>query len=410
VAPAIELRDVHKRYRVYRERYRSLKEIAIHRRLGEWEERWALRGVSLAVERGHTLGLIGPNGAGKSTALKLIARILVPDQGEVRVAGRVAALIELGAGFQLEYTGRENVYLNASLLGLSRREIDRRFEAIVDFAELRDHIDAPLRTYSSGMYMRLGFSVAIHVDPEVMLVDEILAVGDEAFQRKCFDWLDRFQRAGGTIVLISHNLGAVREMCSQVAWIQEGRLQELGPPGRVVNAYLDHVRAEMGRQAVLREATGNRDARVPAIEVGTVRLLDAAGRPAEELSIGQPLTVEIGYRVNERVETPVFGVMLYRNDGAYVYGTNSHNDGLDIGPVERDGVVRLTYRSLPLLDGTYRLTVAVFASNRANAAPADYHEQRYSFRIVSGSMEQGMARLDHLWSVEDDQAPAAVAR
>jgi ABC-type polysaccharide/polyol phosphate transport system ATPase subunit len=399
---AIQLLAVDKRYRVYRERYRTLKEILIHRRLGEWQDRAALSGVTLEIPRGTTFGLIGPNGAGKSTALKLIARILVPDAGEVRVGGRVSALIELGAGFQLEYTARENIYLNASLLGLSRQEIDRRFDAIVDFAELRDHIDEPLRTYSSGMYMRLGFAVAIHVDPEVMLVDEILAVGDEAFQRKCFDWLQEFQSGGGTILMISHNLGAIRELCQQAAWLQDGKIVTSGAAGDVVDAYLDHVRDERGRQAALQALTGRRDAHAPPLEVGDVRLLDDDDREVADRVIGDPLTVDIGYRVHERVERAMVGVMVWRNDGTYVYGSNSFNDGLELGPLERDGRLRLRYTSLPLLPGTYRLTVSVFASVGEHAAPADYHEQRYSFHIHGSTPEQGVVRLEHQWQQASD--------
>ncbi|MGH7862632.1 MAG: ABC transporter ATP-binding protein, partial [Candidatus Dormibacteraceae bacterium] len=243
---AIELDGVSKRYRVYRERYRSLKEVLMHRRFGEWEERWALREVSVQVESGSTLGLIGHNGAGKSTTLKLIARILVPDRGRVQVSGRAAGLLELGAGFQPEYTGRENIHLNASLMGLSRREIDARFDDIVSFSELDDVIDTPLRTYSSGMQMRLGFAVAVHSRPEVLVVDEVLAVGDAAFQRKCMDWIETFQGAGGTIAMVSHNLGVVREVCDVVAWMERGRIVRIGESESVVDAYIERVREESG--------------------------------------------------------------------------------------------------------------------------------------------------------------------
>jgi len=319
---------------------------------------------------------------------------LVPDEGSVSVAGKVSALIELGAGFQLEYTGRENIYLNASLLGLSKAEIDRRFSDIVEFAELERVIDDPLRTYSSGMYMRLGFAVAIHVDPEIMLVDEILAVGDESFQRKCFNWLENFQRGGGTIVMISHNLSAVREMCSKVAWLTGGKLAAIGDSDDVVSAYLDDVRETMAGPGMLAD---RRDQRLPEFEVGDVHLLDGDGHDVEEIGIGDPLTVEIGYRVNRPVETPVFGVMLWRNDGTYVYGTNSYVDGLEVGPLHASGKVCLTFRSLPLLPGTYRFTVALFGSERANAAPVDYREQRYQFRVRANTVEQGVIRLEHDW-------------
>ena len=393
---AIVFDDVHKRYRVYRERYRSVKEILIRRRLGVWEDHWALSGVSLEVEPGTTLGLIGPNGAGKSTALKLMARILSPDRGRVHVNGRLSALIELGAGFQLEYTGRENVYLNASLLGLRGTEISRKFDDIVAFAELEEYIDAPLRTYSSGMYMRLGFSVAIHVDPEILLVDEILAVGDESFQRKCVEWLENFQRKGGTIVMVSHGLGTVREMCNQVAWIQHGDLMRLGPPGEVIGAYLDEVRGErIDRELERRSSETAR----PDLELGDVRLLDARGQPTEVIQRGEPLTVEIPYRCRRRVEAPMFGVALYRNDGGYVYGTNTHHDRMPLDPIDQDGRVRLHYHSLPLLGGTYVLTVVVFRAG-SPPVPIDYHEQRYSFKVLPRTEEQGLVRIEHDWVLQ----------
>jgi ABC-2 type transport system ATP-binding protein len=389
----ILLDDVHKRYRVHHERYRSLREVLAHRRLRAYEDRWALHGVSLEVPGGSTLGLIGPNGAGKSTALKLMARILTPDRGRVRASGRLSALIELGAGFQQEYTGRENVYLNASLLGLTRAEINRRFDAIVAFAGLEDHIDASLRTYSTGMYMRLGFSVAIHVEPEILLVDEILAVGDEGFQRKCTDWLQGFQRAGGTIVMVSHEMGAIQEMCTQVAWIQHGDLVRLGDPADVIGAYLDEVR-EL-RLDVERERRARQSIH-PDIELDQVRVLDGEGRPVDAIERGDPLQVEISYRCHERVDDAVFGVALHRNDGACVFGTTTGEDGLRLGPVERDGALRLRYGSLPILGGTYVLTVSVFRSSDPRT-PIDQHEQRYAFRMGPRTEEQGLVRLDHDW-------------
>ena len=396
---AIELADVWKRYRVYRERYRSLKEIVVHRRFGDWEDRWVLQDICLAVKRGTTMGLVGSNGAGKSTTLKLMSRILSPDRGRVDVRGRVSGLIELGAGFQLEYTGRENIYLNASLLGLTRAEIRRRFDQIVEFSELAEHIDAPLRTYSTGMYMRLGFSVAINVEPEILLVDEILAVGDEAFQRKCYDWLEAFQRGGGTLVLVSHNLGAIRQMCDRAAWIEGGRIQVESDAGIVVDAYLDAVRErslETTEQAARELAGQDR----PAVELVDVRLLASDGSPVEVIRSGDSLTVEIRFRTNRALPTPVFGVALYRNDGTYVYGSNTHVDGYDLPELDRDGMLSLRYESLELLNGTYLLTVAIFGSTLEHAGPMDFREKAYRFRVVSKSLEQGLIRLPHEWRLQ----------
>jgi ABC-type polysaccharide/polyol phosphate transport system ATPase subunit len=404
VARVIELQDVHKRYRVYRERYRSLKEIFVHRRMGDWEDRWVLQGVTLEVEAGTTLGLIGPNGAGKSTILKLMSRILTPDRGSVRIAARVAGLIELGAGFQPEYTGRENVYLNASLLGLSRSEIKRHFDEIVAFSELGEYIDAPLRTYSSGMAMRLGFSIAINVNPELLLVDEVLAVGDASFQKKCYDWLEGFQRRGGSLVIVSHDHGVVRERSDQVAWIGDGRLISIGDPATVVGEYLDAVRERRLAEAPFGGPGVESRPDVPAIEVAEVRFLNSRGEVVEAIASGDQLSVEIRYRCHRRVETPVFGVALHRNDGAYTYGTNTAVDGFATPAIDSDGSIMLTYTSLPVLGGTYLVTVGIFPNAVPHAPALDFRDQAYRFRVLHESGEQGLVRFDHRWTVANGSA------
>ncbi|HEX4212401.1 MAG TPA: ABC transporter ATP-binding protein [Candidatus Dormibacteraeota bacterium] len=397
MAPALVLEDVYKKYRIYHERYRSVKEIAIHRRLGSWEDRWALRGVSLEVQRGETLALVGPNGAGKSTALKVMARILTPDRGRIQANGRLSALIELGAGFQLEYTGRENVYLNASLLGLTKKEVDRKYDDIVAFSELEDHMEASVRTYSTGMYMRLGFSVAIHVEPEILLVDEILAVGDASFQQKCTDWLEGFQRRGGTIVMVSHSLASVRQLANKAAWIEHGNLLSVGDPIDVIAEYLGQVREHRHDEDEARRA---HQTRRPDIELTQVTLSDAEGRPVEELERGDPLQVRISYRCHRAVPTPVFGVALHRDDGSLVYGTNTHVDGVKLDPITKDGSITIRYQSLPLLGSTYLITVAIFGSTAQNAPPIDFREQRYSIRVTPRTDEQGSAYLPHDWVLE----------
>ncbi len=386
----IRLEDVHKRYRIYRRRYQSLKEILIHRRLGEWQDHWAVKGITLEVEQGNTLGLLGPNGAGKSTTLKLMARILSPDKGRILTARRVAGLLELGSGFQLEYTGMENIFLNASLLGLTKRDIKNRLESILDFSELGQAINDPLRTYSTGMVMRLAFSIAIHVDPEVLLVDEVLSVGDESFQKKCLDHITRFQALGGTIVLVSHGMGTVQDMCNQAAWIEDGVVQEMGNPSTVINAYVDRVRDRDAAHAHLDE--------VPAVELGEVRMLNRAGRPAHALGRGEQLTLEVPYRVNRAVEHPVFGVAVMRNDGAYVYGTNTLAEGMRLLPLRQDGTFTFRYDSLPMLGGTYRLSIAVFDESQM-LLPIHAHDRTYSFRIEGATKEEGVVRLEHAWNV-----------
>jgi ABC-type polysaccharide/polyol phosphate transport system ATPase subunit len=406
---AVELIGVHKRYRIYMERYRSLKEIVVHRRFGEWEDRWALSDVSLQIEHGHTFGLIGPNGAGKSTALKLMARIFDPDRGQIKIRGRLSGLLELAAGFQPEYTGRENIYLNASLLGLSKRDIDARFDRIVEFSELEKYIDSPVRTYSSGMYMRLGFAVAINVEPEIMVVDEILAVGDEAFQVKCYEWLDRFQTQGGTVVLVSHNLQQIRSVCSRVAWISDGRIQYEGNPDEAVDRYLAQVRDGAVSDSHLTVIPGEGDSRRPAVELTQVILRDRHDNPASDLQYGDPLTIDIAYRVNRRVETPVFVIGVHRSDDVYVYGTSTLADGFPLGPLTRDGRIQFTFRNLKLLKGVYRISVGIFKDRGQGERAIDSHIQRHTFRVVTEHDDQGLTRLDHEWIIPAGQANARAA-
>ena len=239
--PAVIVDHVSKRFRLYRERNRSLKSAFIRGRTSAYDEFWAVRDVSFQVERGTTLGLIGRNGSGKSTLLKTLARILYPDEGKITMHGRVASLLEVGSGFHPELSGRENIYLNGSILGMKKREIDERFDEIVDFSEVRKFLDQPVKNYSSGMYVRLGFSVAVHVDPDILVVDEVLAVGDASFRAKSKRKFEEFKDGGRTIILVSHSMGQVRELCDRVIWLDAGQVKMDGDPDTVVAAYLDTV-------------------------------------------------------------------------------------------------------------------------------------------------------------------------
>lgn len=235
--PAIVVDDVHKKFRMYHERNQSLKSAIMRRRVSVHDDFWALKGVSLQVRHGETFGIIGDNGSGKSTLLKCMAQILYADQGSISIEGRVAALLEVGSGFHPELSGRENIYLNGSILGMSKREIEAKFQDIVDFAGIEEFLDQPVKNYSSGMYVRLGFAVAINVDPDVLLVDEVLSVGDETFQAKCALKFSELRESQRTVVIVSHSMGALAKMCDRLAWIQQGELKAVGAPDEVIAAY-----------------------------------------------------------------------------------------------------------------------------------------------------------------------------
>jgi ABC-type polysaccharide/polyol phosphate transport system ATPase subunit len=363
----------------------------------------ALHDVSFEVPRGTTFGVIGENGSGKSTLLKLLAGITRPTTGSIRVEGRISALIELGAGFHPEISGRENVAINGIMLGLSRREIERRFDEIVEFAELRPFIDAPVKTYSSGMYARLGFAVAIHVDPEVLLIDEVLAVGDESFTRKCLDTIGEFRRRGKTVLIVTHSLSLVDQMCDDVLWLRKGAVADRGDPRRVVDAYLTYVAG--GEEALLRGRSGAAPAEAGAgyregrwggreVEITGVRLLDDRGQERHVFVPGEPLTVALSVRAPREVDDFVFGVGLFTADGVNVYGTNTHLEEHRARRFVGEGEVRFVVEDLRLVEGTYLLDVA---AHRKDGTPYDYHRGRHSFRVKSRVKDVGSYRPAHHW-------------
>jgi ABC-type polysaccharide/polyol phosphate transport system ATPase subunit len=388
------------------------------------------------VPEGATFGIVGRNGSGKSTVLKLVAGITKPTSGDVRVRGRISALIELGAGFHPEISGRENVFINGIMLGLSKREIARRFDEIVEFADLKDFIDAPVKTYSSGMYMRLGFAVAIHVDPDVLLIDEVLAVGDEAFTHKCLDKFGEFRRRGKTILLVTHSLNLVERFCDEALWLDHGRSRGAGDPRRVVAAYITDVgkaeeeelatsdaraREQAGATAdaivdVLSSqppvTPGSSPGEVPRdmfqaaegrwgsreVEIASVSLVGEAGQPAHIFSSGERLSVRLQIRAAKPVADFALGIGIFNADGVCCYGTNT--DIEDYVPQEVHGVgdAVFTIDALDLVEGTYKLDVAV---HRRDGYPYDYHRLLYSFRVKSRLKDVGIYRPRHSWRFSD---------
>ena len=377
----IRVVDVSKRFTLHKEE--SLKErVANFRRSHEHrQDFWALHNVDLEVGSASTLGLIGANGSGKSTLLKLIGGILTPTSGYVERRGRLAALLELGAGFHPDLTGRENVYLNASILGLSRAQTERYFDDIVDFSGIEPFIDTQVKFYSSGMYVRLAFAVAVHVDPEILLVDEVLAVGDEPFQRKCLDRIKKFQSDGRTIVLVTHSLDQVRQLCDRVVLLDGGRVAVDGAPADAVRHF---------REANAAQETLEQESREHVLRIENVRVVDDRGRPVSTIESGSPLTVDYDVVADHPVDDWAAGVALIDGTGLILHGTNTVLQGMELAPVTGRRTVRFAFDVLPLVEGQYWVTAAVHPT-----MGPDYHrvERGASFQVSSRSLDAGVVAL-----------------
>jgi lipopolysaccharide transport system ATP-binding protein len=369
----------------------------------------ALNEVTFAVPSGHTLGIIGRNGSGKSTLLKLLAGIYRPDHGKIVVQGKVGALLDLGAGFHPEFSGRENIFINGIVLGLSKREVRQQLDDIIRFAELEVFIDEPVKTYSVGMYMRLGFSVAVHADPDVLLIDEILAVGDEGFFQKCYDKLAAFRRRGKTIIFVSHDLSTVSRWCDTVVWLEDGRVQEEGVPQRVIDLYRQHVAAQEAERAIAEHIrvmaeliqapegeTANRWGS-REVEIESVKMFHTSGHERYVYQSGDPVRVVIHYRVHRPVPDTVFGIALMRSDGLRCYGTNTAVEDIPLPPLGEEGNVEVLLERLDFVEGTYYLDVAVHA---LDGYPYDYHHGLYSFTVKSDLQEVGVCHIPHSWAIK----------
>jgi lipopolysaccharide transport system ATP-binding protein len=387
-SPTIVFEQVSKKFMLHTDQGSTIQERAtgLFRPRKPGEEFWALRDVSFSVGRGESLALVGHNGAGKSTALKLMTRILEPTTGRVQMDGRVAALLELGSGFHPDLTGRENVFLYGSLMGFGRREMSGRLDGIIDFAEIGRFIDTEVKHYSSGMYTRLAFAVATAVDPDILITDEVLAVGDEAFQRKCMERIYEFRQRGKTIVFVSHALETVRTLCDRAVWLEGGQVQQSGAAGNVVDAYLEEVnRREQARldadhsHADRGDATrrGSRE-----IEITAVELLGPDQRPQSVFRTHEPITIRMHYHAHMPVTRPVFGLALHHEGGLWLSGPNSRFDDVEIPAIEGVGVVDYTVSDLPLLTGRYLLSTAIF--DDAMLHPYDFHDKRYRL-VVQGT-------------------------
>jgi lipopolysaccharide transport system ATP-binding protein len=407
---AITFENVSKKFTLYKEQRGGFQErvAGLLRPRGHGEVFWALRDVSFELPEGHSLGLVGHNGSGKSTSLKLMTRILEPTSGRVAVRGRVAALLELGSGFHPDLTGRENVFLNGSLIGFSRRDMQARLDEIVSFAEMEQFIDTEVKHYSSGMYARLAFAVATSVDPDILITDEVLSVGDEAFQRKCEERIYSFRQAGKTIIFVSHALETIQRLCDQVVWLEHGQVQAQGAPGPTIAAYLRRVNQQ--EQARLEAASGEHSdddtddgSRYGSreVEIVGVELLDGRGLPQTVAQTGAPLTIRIHYRAGQPVEEPVFGIGVHHESGVHLSGPNTLFDKVPVGRVDGAGHIDYTVASLPLLAGRYLLSAAIY--DQALVHPYDHHMQAFPLVVQSDHAAErfGMLALGGRWAVND---------
>ena len=373
---AVQVRGVSKSFRVYHDRNQSLKATILRRKRATFEEFWALKDVSLDIPEGKTFGLMGHNGSGKSTLLKCIAKILQPNEGSITSRGRMAAMLEVGSGFHPELSGRDNVYLNGSILGMSRNEIDRKFDTIVDFAGVGEFIDQPVKNYSSGMYVRLGFSVAIHVEPDILLVDEILAVGDMQFQEKCREKFAEFKDQGRTVIVVSHGVGEMRTFCDQAAWLDHGKLVEVGPAAAIVDNYI-----EAGHLARPVASGGTRHGSGEII-VDRIELFGRDGEDARQFATGDQVTARLHFQADSRVERPVFAASLMSLEGQHLWSHHTWDAEYIPPALDGKGYLDVVIPALPLMPGTFTLNTSVVDESLSHSY--DQWVKAIHFDVVQG--------------------------
>ncbi|OOM68778.1 ABC transporter ATP-binding protein [Clostridium sp. BL-8] len=418
----IKVDNVYKSFKVYYDKGSTLKEKLLFKNRNKHEVHRVLKGVSLSINKGEVVGLIGENGSGKSTLLKLMTKIIYPDKGNINIKGKVSSLLELGAGFHPDMTGRENIYTNASIFGLTKKEIDRRLNKIIEFSELGEFIDNPVRTYSSGMYMRLAFSVAINVDAEILLVDEILAVGDAAFQSKCFKKMQEIKNQGTTIVIVSHDLSSIEKLCDKAVWIDEGYKKIESRPHDAIAQYLDkimnkedyveNIDSEDSKEEIKEDEENNieddaeisKDIELPKkddnrtgnkkLEIINVKMVDLENEKEKyNYKPESKIKIIINYkRNNNEIYDTAAGIGIFRNDGTNCYGSNTYIDNGEKLKVKDNGVIEVTLDKVQLLEGEYILDVAL---HDEYGAPYDYIRGIKTFNIYSAIKDTGVFRINH---------------
>lgn len=390
---AVAVESVSKMYRLYHERNQYLKSTIVRGRRSRYEEFWALDDVSFEISPGETFGIIGSNGSGKSSLLKCLAGILVPEKGRITVNGSLAALLELGAGFHPELSGLENIYLNGAILGMSSSQIETRLEQIIDFAGLDNFIDMPVKNYSSGMVVRLGFSIASSVEPEILLIDEVLAVGDEAFQRKCNEKIEEFRRDGRTIILVSHGLSQVQQLCTVTAWLDKGHIRAVGKTNDILSEYL----GESHNAAPRHESDQGQRWGTGEVTIENVILENAAGEESVLVSTHEPMAIAVQYRNLRAIDEAIVGVRITDVHGFNVWGSNMKRAGHPPVILRESGTIRLEIEHFDVLDGTYELTVQV--SDRSETHVYDHWEKRIRFDVSQGRIrDEGVVYLQGHWT------------
>ena len=389
---AIEVDSVWKTFRIFENRNTTLKQTLLNRKKQKFEEFWALRDVSFDIQKGSSFGIVGANGAGKSTMLKTLSRILVPDRGAVRVDGRVSALLELGAGFHPELSGRENVFLNGNILGMSNTVLSEKFDEIVEFSGLAEFIDRPVKTYSSGMYARLGFSVAVAVDPDILLVDEVLAVGDEQFQRRCAEKMAEIRTGGRTVVFVSHSLASIQQVCDHAVWLDKGAVRAVGETQEVVEKYLGSVTTAFRLDDMGRQRTGSGEIQLE------VKLLHDGDEG--RLRTARPVTLRMHWSTAVQVDNVAFGLSIRGSDGNLVAGTaNVHTVPTErIGP--GNGYVDYRIDQLPLLPGSFHLSAAIMDASSGHVYDHSPHIAEFDVVPSPGHEgDEGLVALGGTWNI-----------
>jgi len=407
----VDIRNLEKSFASFKAggSYTTIKSVLLNlfsKKVTSESKSFSIDDLSIRIPKGLSVGIIGRNGSGKSTILKLITGIYKPDKGVVNITGRIAALIELGAGFHPDFTGRENLYLGGVISGLSKKEIDKRFDTIVEFAGLEKFIDQPVRTYSSGMFMRLGFSLAVHTDPDVLLVDEVLAVGDAAFVNKCKEKILSMKKSGVTLLLVSHDLDAVQRWSDEVVWLDKGKVMDRGEPKRVVSEYLSFLnKLENENNLKKKEQEIDKDIKKSKkeierwgskeVEITSVKLFNDLNKETTVFYPGDELNIEISYKKHSEVKDPVIGIAINRNDDLNVYGSNTDIEKVEVLDLKDEGKIVYKIKSLNILEGSYFIDTAIHRTDLYNY---DYIKKVANFKIRTQYKKIGIAELDTEWS------------